>query len=149
MRKIILIVVVMLTITFCGCLQGPINKKYQGGDNIQQSKMNLESFEKELEVNGYIVSSGSKGAEDFLSVIPTVLKIKDEEIGIFEYKSNEEMEIDAKQIDKTGFHVMGALYEFTKSPHFYKKDNIIVFYMGSNNEIKNAIEKIMGKQFAG
>lgn len=33
-------------------------------------------------------------------------------------------------------------------PHFYKKDSMIVLYVGQNTNLTNALEQILGVQFA-
>ena len=78
---------------------------------------------------------------------------ENENISIYLYGSSEKMEEDASYI-----HEGGTSYNSGKSatkiswvsyPHFFKKDNIIVLYVGEDLEIINVLEEIVGLQFAG
>ena len=70
-------------------------------------------------------------------------------ISIYEYRSNEIMENFASKINSDGSQIGDALVDWIGPPHFYKKGNILVQYVGENKEIIKVLEKILGKQFAG
>lgn len=76
-----------------------------------------------------------------------------ENISVFLYESNEKMEEDASYVDKGGSSYNNGKNDVQISwvslPHFFKKDNIIVLYVGENLEIINALEDLLGPQFAG
>jgi hypothetical protein len=42
-----------------------------------------------------------------------------------------------------------ASISYVSDPHYFKKGNMIVQYVGENQKIINQLEKILGKQFAG
>ena len=82
------------------------------------------------------------------------LTIKENEnISVYLYESNEKMEEDSSSIDIGGTSYNNgkdnADIEWASLPHFFKKDNIIVIYVGENSAIIEALEEILGKQFAG
>ncbi|WP_202078735.1 hypothetical protein [Caldalkalibacillus salinus] len=85
---------------------------------------------------------------EFFSIPPTVIDVDGEYILIYEYENKEEMEKEASSIHDNG-NIGSALIVYVSSPHFYKKENIIVQYVGENEEIMNGVEQIMGEQFAG
>ena len=63
------------------------------------------------------------------------------------------MESDSLIIDNNGFgysrnHTAVNL-SWISYPHFYKKGNIIVQYIGKNEKIISNLQNILGKQFAG
>jgi len=76
-----------------------------------------------------------------------------ENISVYLYESNEDMEKDASRIGKEGFSYTNGNTEAQISwgsyPHFFKKDNIIVLYVGEDLEIINALKEIVGLMFAG
>lgn len=76
-----------------------------------------------------------------------------ENISVYLYESNEKMEKDASYIDKSGFSYTNGKYSaeisWASYPHFFKKDNIIVLYVGEDLEIINALKEIVGLKFAG
>lgn len=42
-----------------------------------------------------------------------------------------------------------TIIEWVSYPHFFKSENMIVLYVGENSEIVNALEELVGPQFAG
>jgi len=88
-----------------------------------------------------------------LSVASKSVDIDDYGIGIYEYESNQAMETDSTYIDSGGcmFSCPGreAKVEYGSSPHFFKKDKIIVFYVGENETILEFLNETLGDEFAG
>lgn len=72
-----------------------------------------------------------------------------ESMNIYLYKNSQEMEEVAKLIGRDGRTIGYGLYDFQSKPHFYKKDNIIVSYIGDKKEITEKLETVLGQQFAG
>jgi len=76
-----------------------------------------------------------------------------ENISVYLYESNVKMEEDATHIDKVGASYSDGKNDtkinWYSTPHFFKKDNIIVLYVGEDTEIIDALKEIMGIQFAG
>jgi hypothetical protein len=82
-------------------------------------------------------------SEEFSCSIRTI-SLLDEEVAIYEYKDNIDMEIDAMRI--------AALTDsscWAGVPHYFKRGNIIVNYNGTNAQIIKHIEQVMGKQYMG
>ncbi|MFA9396773.1 MAG: hypothetical protein ACERKV_00710 [Clostridiaceae bacterium] len=63
------------------------------------------------------------------------------------------MKRDSKKINKDGFGYTNLTkslqIDWVSEPHFYKSGNIIVQYIGTNEEIISLLEDILGEQFAG
>jgi len=88
-----------------------------------------------------------------------VITIDDEEIYAYIYSSNEEMEKAALSIYSDGEGYIGTLDNgetipvdtiwWYRSPHFYKKENIIIQYGGTKENIFYDLNDIFGDQFAG
>lgn len=76
-----------------------------------------------------------------------------ENISVYLYESPGQMEKDASYIDEGGSGYTNGRksveISWVSYPHFYKKDNIIVLYVGEDARIISALEEIMGDQFAG
>ncbi len=74
-------------------------------------------------------------------------------MSIYLYSSMEKMEEDASHLDSGGTSYnngdKSVEIEWVSYPHFFKKDNMIVNYVGDNKEIIKALEKLLGEQFAG
>lgn len=63
------------------------------------------------------------------------------------------MEKDASYVSPDGFSYKTGFKNVSISwiskPHFFKRDNIIVLYVGEDKDIINHLENLLGKQFAG
>ncbi|GAE35158.1 hypothetical protein [Halalkalibacter akibai] len=79
----------------------------------------------------------------------TILKLDDGRIHIFEFRDPIEMENESLFVSKDGFRIGHSFYSWVSQPHFYKKGNIIVLYVGENKEIIRCLDKLLGKPFAG
>lgn len=112
-----------------------------------------EEFLSNLEEKGFTVIVEDVG-EDILQGQRKWLSINDgEHISVYLYKTREEMEKDASYMHGSGTSYRNGIknveISWASDPHFYKKGNIIVLYVGENQEIINVLEEIIGLQFAG
>ena len=76
-----------------------------------------------------------------------------EHITVYLYESGSSMEKDASFLDEggTGYHNGKDSVEISwvSYPHFFKTENLIVLYVGEDEEILHALEDILGEPFAG
>ena len=112
----------------------------------------LAQFEKQMKAKNYEFQL--KAVEkDFLPTTRKRMIIGKEAIDIYVYNSNKEAEKDAKRIDEHGFSYTNGNKSvkvgWVSQPHFYKKGNIIVQYIGQNEKIISDLKDIFGQQFAG
>lgn len=112
----------------------------------------FEQFVSEIKSKGYEVEVKDV-SKDFLSGTRKRILTSNEAIDVYLYRSSFTMERDAKVITPDGFGYDGLLkavrVSWVGDPHFYKKGNIIVQYIGSNKEIVSDLKDIFGEQFAG
>ena len=121
-------------------------------DNKETS--NYAFFIQLLAENGFQYTEENPDTEfSFLSVARKPVLIGDDIISVYEYESNAAMEADASCIDKSGFSVMlpdrGSNISWVSNPYFYKKDMIIVNYVGENERILAFLSESFGEPFAG
>lgn len=141
MKKNILILLLLIAIlSLFGCSKKVSITEYE------QLILNLEDV-------GFSVIEEDVG-EDILQGQRKWLTINDEEnISVYLYENSQKMEEDASYINEggTSYTNDGKNVEISwvSYPHFYKKGNIIVLYVGENQEIINTLEVIIGLQFAG
>lgn len=81
--------------------------------------------------------------DEELSVPVEVISSYNEEINIYEFKDNIDMELGAMRLDAIRQSV-----DYVKLPHYFKKGSIVVTYYGDNATIIKFIEQIMGKQYS-
>lgn len=91
---------------------------------------------------------------DFLSGERKQLKIdQGEMISVYIYESDHAMEQDASYISRDGFTYdkggVATSISWVSYPYFFKKEDIIILYVGENEKIIDTLEEIAGPQFAG
>lgn len=154
-RLILFIVTLCIGISFSSCTKNTVSKVSTGKPLLENSTIvtskigNTEEFIKSLEKSGYKTKTIKQDNNRFLSGTLTLIAINETNIGIYEYKNNQEMEQDSKTISSDASMIGYTIYDWKATPHFYKKGNIIVSYFGDNKEIIETLEKLLGQQFAG
>ena len=132
----------LLILAFVGC----------SGNSAKVNDYSIEQFAAELKNKNYDFEL-KDAKEDFLPTARKRLIIGNEAIEIYLYKSNKAMEEDSKRIDSGGCSYSNGNksieVSWTSLPHFYKKGNIIVQYVGENEKIISDLKNIFGVQFAG
>ncbi len=157
MKKIIIsIFALILLLTACaGDKQN--DETNDGSFSDTEYKIEVSSYEEFIEAlkrGGFEYAVGEgKDTEGFFSVERQYVLIGDDIISIYEYETNEAMEADAACVDEGGCSInvpgRSVCISWVSLPHFYKKDNIIVNYVGENRLILDFLEANYGKEFAG
>lgn len=119
-----------------------------------QGTFGMEQFKSEMKAKNYNFEiQDVENSDDFLSNTKKRMVIGKEALEIYLYYNNEDMEDDAKNINMNGFGYSDGnksmIIDWISYPHFYKKGNIIVLYVGENEKIISDLNDIMGEQFAG
>ncbi|NLX62176.1 MAG: hypothetical protein GXZ06_06685 [Tissierellia bacterium] len=141
MRKIILIyALVLISTVLISC-------------SHQISYDSFEELIKHLKSKGYdiVVEDVEKS---ILAGKRKWITINDSEnISVYLYNKNEQMEKDASYLSADGSSYDNGrkvvMIEWFSYPYFFKKENMIVLYVGDNLEIVHILEEFLGPQFAG
>ena len=97
----------------------------------------------ELKSKGYTIEINDNENSMFTGAESKMLTIhQNEVISVFIYENRKLMEKNFVS-NNSGF------YGWISEPHFYKKENIIVLYVGENVEILNILNQIIGVQIIG
>lgn len=139
-KRIFLILLILLMLAACS--QKPIN-----------NELNYTAFLNMLKDNGFQYTEVEVVNDSFLSVPRRPIRIGDEIITIYAYASNMDMERDSKYINKGGssISVPGKEVEISwvSFPHFFKKDTLIIEYVGKDEKILKFLNINYGPEFAG
>jgi len=95
-----------------------------------------------------------RGVEDpvkheFFSAEGQTVTVRESEIVVFEYDSNEAMEADASLVAADGGSIGTTIIVWESTPHFFKAGRIIVLYIGDDAEMLSQLQSLLGSQFAG
>jgi hypothetical protein len=136
------IAVLFIIIVFVYCI----------GDNNSQNTFSLKEFEDTMKDIGYEFKVQDV-QQDFLPTTRKRMIMGNIVIDIYLFNSDEKMESEASNIDSggcsynNGFKIINV--SWVSFPHFYKKGNLIVQYVGEDEKIMSDLTDIFGEQFAG
>lgn len=153
MKKIVLfILLVFITISQYGCTKDDSYNGYKEPIEENQYKMLIEN----LEDKGFNVEEKEiKNLEHHILLgKPKGLNVNNEGyIYIYLYEDSQKMELDISNLSEDGFtysnNEKGITMDWIYPPHYFKKENMVVLYVGEDMEIINALEDILGSKFIG
>lgn len=151
--KVIITLMCVLVVLFCmGC--NKTNENNIVTDNYSKTDFSIDEFSKKMEAKNYTFQLKDVSKDHFLPTARKRMIIDKEVIDIYLYNNNNSMEKDAKGIHDGGYSFSNGTESINVSwgvshPHFYKKGNIIILYVGENIKIISDLKDIFGEQFEG
>lgn len=147
MKKILYCFIIALSIilmTLSGC-----NQKYNS--ELANEVGSYSDLNKYLIAKGYNVEEVKEKNDEkrytFLTVYPKYIKINETDyciITVYEFKDSKEADAQAATISEDGYKVGNAYVEWASKPYFYKKENLIVSYIGTNKKIILDLKAVLG-----
>jgi hypothetical protein len=67
---------------------------------------------------------------------------------VFEYETTAAADRDAAKVSPGGTPIGNVQITWVSSPHFYKSGRVIVTYVGTDSDLLQALEKVLGSPFA-
>lgn len=114
-----------------------------------QPVMDYAGLIKSLRAAGASVERRGGVDQPFFSVNGKMLKVRGEDVQVFEYSDATAAEAQAALVSPSGSAVGTTKIHWVGPPHFFKKGRLIVLYVGDNDKVLNALEAVLGRQFAG
>lgn len=87
--------------------------------------------------------------QPFYSVPAHVYQIDGRDLQVYEFSSAAEAERAAAQVAPDGGSIGTHSMAWMAPPHFFRKDRLVVNYIGTSSETLAALERVLGPQFAG
>lgn len=94
------------------------------------------------------VESLPRSSYPFFSVNAQRIVVQGEDVQVFEYPTVARVDTDASKVSPSGTPVGQTQISWMDTPHFYKRDRLIVLYVGHAAEILKPLEAILGPPFA-
>lgn len=139
MKKVFLFFLISIVFMLSGC-------------SNENSTYNLEQFENAMKDEGYNFEIQDIDLE-FLSTTSKRMVFDDIVLDIYVFRSNKKMEKEARNIHRDGWGYSNGSeamqVDWVSAPHFYKKGELIVQYIGEDKNIISDLEDILDEQFAG
>lgn len=103
----------------------------------------------QIKSRGISVQPAGKIQQNMFAANPQVLSVNNEDIWVFEYRSERDAKEELAQVAPDGTAVAGKQIHLVGSPHFFQNGTLVVFYEGSNQDILSLLESLLGPQIAG
>ena len=78
-----------------------------------------------------------------------VISVDGSEVQVFEFAIEQDAQSAADTISADGSSIGTSMISWVEAPHFYKSGKIIVLYVGEEDAVVDALEVVLGSQFAG
>lgn len=86
--------------------------------------------------------------QDFFSVEGRLIEVGGESVQVFEYSDEESRRADSEVISEDGSSVGTTMITWIDTPHFWAQGELIVLYVGSNTEVVNVLNRVLGDPIA-
>ena len=152
MKKIAIIALlfVFLPLAACGGFAAVVQDDEGPSDEPAPSEISdLDSLIAALEVLGAQVLRGGDIEQPFFTVEAQVLTIYGGDVQVFEYADAQARQAEAEQIGSDGSSVGTTMITWIGKPHFFQAGRLLIIYVGDDAAILEALEAILGAQFAG
>ncbi|MBI2182419.1 MAG: hypothetical protein HYU31_16570 [Deltaproteobacteria bacterium] len=137
-----------LAVTNCAAQPSDPNQPQPGGSRAR-TVTDYASLIDYFRAAGIKVQAEGEVEQPFLSVKGRAIKIHDEDVQVFQYSSAAAMEAQAARISPNGMAVGTSKIHWLGPPHFFKKEKLLVLYIGDEAKTLKALEAALGRQFAG
>jgi hypothetical protein len=117
--------------------------------NAGTSISDLASLVDGLVAAGVTAETGDDVTQQFFSPTGQIIRVNGEDVQVFEYESAEAAEEEAALVSEDGSSIGTTMVTWVNTPHFYRAGNLIVLYVGENEAVVDALESLLGEQFAG
>lgn len=111
-----------------------------------------DKLSRDLQGQGLAITRSGTAPADafpFFTVRAVRLVVGGEDVSAFEYTTVALAAADAAKVSPSGSPIGTSQVTWISPPRFYRKDQLIVLYVGTNVAVVHALEVVMGKPFAG
>lgn len=88
-------------------------------------------------------------SQPFFAPEGRVLRVDGQEVQVFEFPGEQELEATAETISPDGSSIGTTMISWVAAPHFYKSGRLIVLYVGEEDGVVQVLETVLGPQIAG
>jgi hypothetical protein len=113
--------------------------------------VSVNALVRSLEQQGAtVVRSGSfpLSSHPYFSVAGEGLKVNGADVTVFAYSSDDRAAADAAKVSPTGSSIGQTKISWMDTPHFYKRDRLILLHVGHSADMAKVLEAVLGPPFA-
>ena len=110
----------------------------------------LEQLIADLRSNGVTVALSDEITQPFFAVPAKILEVNgDTGVQVFEFPDRTAIEHATTLVAPDGNTINNIIPGWASLPHFFRRDNLIVLYVGANPMVLTTLRIVLGPQFAG
>ncbi len=102
-----------------------------------------------LRAQGIPAEPGEEILNPVFTVKQRMLTLPRARVAVLEYPGEQDAKAQASKISPDGVEIGNATVDWADVPHFYRTNRLIVFYIGRDEATLDALERVLGPQFAG
>ncbi len=102
-----------------------------------------------LRTAGLDVRSVGSVQQPFFSVPAQVYQVDGGDLQVYEFRTAAEAVNAASQVSPDGGSISTSMVTWMASPHFFRKDRLVVNYIGDSEKTLAELQRSLGPQFAG
>lgn len=102
-----------------------------------------------LRAAGLTVRDAGLVEQPFFGVPARVFVAEEEDVQVYEFATAAEAEHAAGLVEPAGGTVGASSIAWMAPPHWFRKDRLVVNYLGSSEKTLAALRRLLGPQFAG
>jgi hypothetical protein len=102
-----------------------------------------------LRAAGATVKQEGPVEQPFFAVPARAINVNGEGVQVFEYPHAVAADAQAATVSRDGSQVGASKPFWIGAPHFYKKANLLVLYLGDDEKVLKLLQSVLGQQFAG
>ncbi|MFQ5969191.1 MAG: hypothetical protein ACE5J2_01665 [Nitrososphaerales archaeon] len=126
-----------------------ITTSIEQANKLAEPVIDYSSLIDNLHSTGAIVEPSGEVSQPFFSVKGQVIKVNGDDVQVFEYADSTAADSEAGLVSPDSSSIGTSMVHWVATPHFYKSEKLIVLYVGDNMAVIDALEAVLGPQFAG
>lgn len=87
--------------------------------------------------------------QPFFPVPATILEVDGEGVQVFAFRDAQAARAEAARVSPDGRSIGSSHPFWVGPPHFYRRSNLVVLYLGEDPRLLARLERVLGRQFAG
>lgn len=137
-------ILILLTAQTCDSSRTP-----QATSGNSSAGMSYQALVDHLRSSGFKVESAGEIEQPFFTPKARVIRIGTTgEAQVYEYASDQAAEADAAKVSSDG-SIGGSMPHWIAPPHFFRRRNLLVLYLGSDENTLLQLRGFLGNEFAG
>jgi hypothetical protein len=143
-RKLInALLIALLALTIIGCANSGIRQAEPGEIDT------ADDLAAALREKGMVVELGTVIDQPYFEPDAQVLAVNGEQLQVFEFADGAAAADAAETVSEDGTTIGTTSISWIGPPHVYRAGNLIAIHVGEDTAVRDALNEIMGPQFAG